>query len=169
MFKKYCVLFAGPVGSSKTPTAYHLSYTFNIPIFSHDAIRTEVAEDLLNYDQQEYQNRKNERLKKILENGCSFVYDSSIDRSWKELKEILLKYGYEWFIASFDLSREFLSTLCKIKGYNETLGRIDSLLKDHQNFILRYNQEVDISINDQNFSGRLELVVNKLLYWINQD
>ncbi|MBI4037163.1 hypothetical protein HY385_01950 [Candidatus Daviesbacteria bacterium] len=168
MTKKYCILFAGPIGSSKTPIAHYLSYNFNLPIFSHDTIRTEVAEDLLNYDQQEYKKRKDVRLKHILERGKPFIYDASIDRSWKELKELLSKYNFNWFVINIDLSKEFLVNLCKIKGYNETLERIDSLIEDHKNFLSRYSREPNINITDQSFPKRLELVSNQFSRWLDQ-
>lgn len=40
--KKFCVTFAGAVGSSKTPVTHYLSCAFCLPILSNDAIRTEV-------------------------------------------------------------------------------------------------------------------------------
>ena len=168
MPKKYCILFAGPIGSSKTPIAHYLSCNFSLPIFSHDTIRTEVAEDLLDYNQQEYKKRRDLRLKHILERGKPFIYDASIDRSWKELKELLSKYDFNWFVIGMDLSKEFLVNLCKVKGYNETLKRIDSLIEDHNNFLSHYPYEPNINIIDQTFTKRLELVGNQSSRWLDK-
>jgi len=168
VIKKYCVLFAGPVGSSKSPIAHFMSCKFNLPILSNDVIRTEVAEDLLDYNHEEYKKRRDTRLKEILERGESFIYDASIDRSWKELKELLLEHDFQWFVISMDLSKEFLVKLCELKGYNETLKRIDDLLKDHKNFLSHYRSETHINIDDQNFPKRLELVTNQFSKWLNQ-
>jgi len=40
--EKFVILFAGAVGSSKSPIANYLSPKLNIPIFNNDAIRFEV-------------------------------------------------------------------------------------------------------------------------------
>lgn len=53
--KQICILFAGPIGSGKSPIANYLSYKLNLPIFNNDTIRTEVREDLLKMDVEEYQ------------------------------------------------------------------------------------------------------------------
>lgn len=166
--KKYCILFAGTVGSSKTPLAYYLSSVLNLSIFSNDAIRTEVAEDLLAYNQQEYIKRQKQRLEKLLANGHPFIYDASIDRSWEKLKELLRGSGYEWFIVSIDLGKEFLSKLYQAKGYQETLERIDSLLADHENFLAHYSQEANIHITDQNFKNRLVVAKAVFARWLKE-
>ena len=87
---KFVVTFAGPVGSSKTPIAHHLSYTFNLPIFNNDTIRTEVAEDLLQFDNEEFRKRARKRIKNIVDRDLPFIYDASVDRTWEEIKQILI-------------------------------------------------------------------------------
>ena len=154
--KKFCVTFAGAVGSSKTPIAYHLSYTYGIPIFNNDTIRTEVKEDLLEFDEDEYEKRRTFRAKSILESGKSFIYDASIDRRWAELKDYLEEYDYTWFIVSLDLSKELLTRIYKAKGY-DALERLDDLLEDHQEFLNDYGDQVDIHIDDSDFPDRLKI------------
>ncbi len=45
-YMKKVILFAGAVGSGKTPISNYLSYKLNLPIYNNDAIRSEVIEDL---------------------------------------------------------------------------------------------------------------------------
>lgn len=163
---KFCIAFAGSVGSSKTPIAQYLSYTFNLPIFSNDTIRTEVIEDLGEVDKEEYEKRKNERGGELLKSGHSFIYDASIDREWVKLNERLIKYNYSCFIVSLNLSKDFLVTLYNTKGYVESLERIDSLISDHHDFIVKHGDVVDVSIDDQSFPDRLKLVANSLSMWL---
>jgi predicted kinase len=153
---KICWLFAGPAGCSKTPTATYLSCQLNLPIFNNDAIRTEVIEDFKVFDQEEYVKRRDDRLKKIVESGISFICDASIDREYKQIKELLDQYGYQKKIISFDLSREFLKELFQAKNYTE-INSIETWLNDHNQFLADYNQEVDLHITDENFAERLNL------------
>jgi len=156
---KKIILFAGAVGCSKTPTAFYLSQQLNLPIFSNDVIRTEVMEDLGFLDEVEYVKRRNERFLDLVLRGISFVNDPSIDRQYQDTFEILEKYGYEFFVVSFDLSKEFLRELYKIKKYEESLANLDQLFLDHENF-LKINQDlVGVRINDESFPNRLELVL----------
>jgi adenylylsulfate kinase-like enzyme len=109
--KKYCLTFAGAVGSSKTPIANFLSTKLNLPIFSNDAIRSEVIEDLGKLDQEGYIKRRNDRLTAIAKSGMAFIYDASVDREWMDLKMHLVDYGYDWYIISLDLSKKLLKRL----------------------------------------------------------
>jgi len=156
---KYCVLFAGPVGCSKTPTAVYLSHKLNLPIFSNDAIRTEVIEDLGRLEEKEYIKRRDERLKQIARRGLSFILDASVDRRFQAVKEILEKRGYEYIIISFDLSKDFLVKLHKLKKYHRSVKKIDTLLKDHNDFLKKYEDKVGVKINDNNFANRLDLAL----------
>ena len=164
--RKYCVVFAGPVGSSKTPIAFHLSYTFGLPIFSNDSIRSEVAEDLLNSDSKECEKRRKKRLNGILRSGMSFIYDSSADRRWKELTEQLAKNCFRHFLISLDLSKKFLSNLLEIKGYTESLVRIDELILAHDRFLVEHERDINIHITDKNFRKRLKICTKVFSAWL---
>ena len=63
-----CISFAAPVGTSKTPIATYLSWNTGLPIFSNDAIRSEVHQDTSsgNLDQEIYLERRDERLTKVI-------------------------------------------------------------------------------------------------------
>jgi adenylylsulfate kinase-like enzyme len=63
---KFCLTFAGVVGSSKTPITNYLSGQLNLPVLNNDAIRTEVLEDLGEFNFDEYIKRRNERAESIL-------------------------------------------------------------------------------------------------------
>ena len=153
---KVCITFAGPVGSSKSPIAYYLSHNLNLPIFNNDTIRTEVTEDYLEFNETEFRKRASERVEEILKKGFSFIYDASVDREWPNVQEYLIKYNYHWFIISLDTSKDFLTKLYIAKGYEETLKKIDELFKDHENFLLKYSNQVSLSIDNKNFQTRLQ-------------
>lgn len=86
---KYIVTFAGSPGSSKTPIATYLSGKFGLPIFNNDSIRTEVTEDLLKFNEEEFRQRSLKRLNDLFNQGDSFILDASIDREWKNYQECL--------------------------------------------------------------------------------
>ena len=155
--KKVCITFAGAVGSSKSPIANYISTRINLPIINNDIIRTEVREDLEGFDEQEYKKRCDERVQTILSSGISFIYDGSIDREWKSLKEVLVKHDYQSFIISLDLSKELLLGLYEKKGYHESKQRVDQLLSDHQKFITEYASDIGVHITDLEFPDRLNI------------
>ena len=160
--RKILVTFAGAVGSSKTPIAFHLSYKFNLPIFNTDAIRSEVTEDLLIFNKEEYKSRRDKRLKALIDKGESFILDASIDREWASRRESILKKGYQIFIVSIDISRDFLINLYKAKGYEESLKRVDDLYNDHKKFLRNFSKDISLHIKDKDFKKRLNLSENKL-------
>lgn len=154
---KICITFAGAVGSSKTPIANYLSYKLALPIFNNDAIRTEVIEDFSVFNEEEYLNRRNARGKEIIESGKSFIYDASVDREWKQLKDWLDEANYQCFVISLDLSSDFLKKLYEAKKYNESLERIDEIVSDHENFIKNHGDQIKLHIDDSTFHDRLEI------------
>jgi hypothetical protein len=162
---KYVVTFAGSPGSSKSPIAYFLSYTFGFPIYNNDAVRTEVTEDFLSFDEEEYKKRRDARIHEIIQRGESFILDASIDREWKNNNQNIEQSGYKVFIISMDLSKEFLLKLYKAKGYTQT-KEIDRFLKEHKDFLLKYRDRVNVHITDENFSQRLRLCAEKLREWL---
>ena len=164
---KYCITFAGAVGSSKTPISNYLSTKLWLPIFNNDAIRSEVIEDFWFLNSDEHIKRLNARLDGILKNSVSFICDLSIDREWKSLKEMLINNNYQYFIISINLSKDLLSKLYKAKWYNESLEKIDTLLKDHESFLDTYKEDIWLNIYDTEFIDRLMISYNKTKDWIN--
>ncbi|MDA3840310.1 MAG: hypothetical protein PF572_04435 [Patescibacteria group bacterium] len=167
--KKYIITFAGPVGSSKTPISNYLSTKLGLPVYNNDSVRTEVLEDLGEYNEDEFLRRRDERIKYILEARKSFILDVSIDRIWKEYKEKIKEMGYEIFIISLDLSKEFLTKLYKIKGYFESLEKIDENMNDHKIFLENFSEEISISIDDKNFLDRLDKSHRAIQKWVSPD
>lgn len=163
---RYIVAFAGPPGSSKTPIANYLSEKFYLPIFNNDSIRTEVTEDLLKFDEEEFRKRSLNRLTTLFKKGNSFILDLSIDREWKNYQDQLIKSDYKIFTISMDLSRDFLIKLYQAKNYSESLKNINKLINDHQQYLSEYSSIVNLSINDQNFINRLKLSEEHLSHWL---
>ncbi|MDO8507643.1 MAG: hypothetical protein Q7S53_03670 [bacterium] len=159
MKKPICILTAGPPGASKTPVAYYLSWNLGLGMFSTDAIRLEVLEDILENDLENEQinQRIDERLEKLINSKRSFIYDASIDRKWPKIKKQLEDNGYRYFIISFDLNPELLEKMAKAKRYGSGQELVDRWYNDHQNFLEEYGQEVALSIKNNNFSNRLDI------------
>lgn len=166
MKRKYCITFAGAIGSSKTPISHFLSCRLNLPILDNDAIRSEVTEDRGAFDEQEYQKRRDERIKEVIESGQSFIYSASVDRSGSRLKKVLDETGYRCFIISMDLSREFLLKLYRAKDYHQSLAILDESRADHEAFLEGYGKEVGLHITDKDFYDRLELSYSAVKSWI---
>ncbi len=154
--KKFCVLFAGPIGSSKSPIANYLSYKLNVPVFNNDIIRTEVREDLQNFDADEYDQRRAQRIEELVNSGKPFIYDASIDRKWKDLGSQLIEKGYMPFIISLDISKDKLLRLYEAKNYSD-LEALNRTYDDHQRFMQEFKDVVGLSIGDNQFADRLNL------------
>jgi len=167
MKSKFCILFAGPIGSSKSPIANYLSYKLNIPNYNTDIINSEVKEDLFKQDKAEFEKRRTERLDEILKMGISFIFDSSIDRKATKLFEKLNNYNYQTFIISIDISKGFLIKLYEIKDYSESLKYIDLNMDEHAQFIEKYSDKINLIITDENFLNRLELSCLEIKRWLN--
>ena len=169
--KKFCILFSGAIGSSKTPIATFLSEEIGLPIFNNDSIRTEVLEDFSDTGETivverelAYNFRRDERLIKMLNRGESFILDASIDRRWDMLKPGLELYGYRWFIISLDLKKSLLLKLYKSKGYTIS-DSLDKTIKDHNLFVKKNKQEIGLHISDKNFKDRMELSLEAVTKW----
>lgn len=157
MKKKVCIIFAGAVGSSKTPISNYLSIKLNLPIFNNDAIRSEVIEDLGFFDSNEHIKRRNSRLEEIIKVWNTFICDVSVDREWLGLKEKLVSYDYDFFIISLNLSKDLLSKLYKAKEYFNSLSRIDEIIEDHNNFLAKYSDDIKLNITDNDFINRIQI------------
>jgi len=155
--KPICITFAGVVGCSKTPIANYLSCKLGLPVFSNDAIRSGVIEDLGFFDEKVHKTRRDNLIGEVLFSKISFICDASQDREWSDFKKIISEYGFDWFIISVDLSKKKLAELYKSKNYTDSLLRLDGLIAEHNKFIEEHPEDVGISINDSNFEKRLEL------------
>jgi hypothetical protein len=164
--KRYCVCFAGAVGSSKTPIAHYLSLNFGLPIHNNDVVRTEVKEDFGELREDEYIARRDQRIKAMVSTGRSFILDASVDRSWELTKEKLDEAGYEHFLISIDLSKPLIETLYKAKSYHESQKLLDQLFQDHELFLGTFSNDVDLHLNDKTFPERLERSKQVLESWI---
>jgi|688.fasta_scaffold13346_8 hypothetical protein len=164
--KKFFITFAGAIGSSKTPIAHYLSIKFNLPIFNNDAIRSEVIEDIGFLNNEEYIKRRDLRLKEILDSGIPFIYDASIDRAWEDKKEYIIQSQYEAYIISLDLSKELLIKLYQAKKYNESLLIIDTLIKDHNDFLEQYEDDINLHITDKDFINRINIAYYSVYVYI---
>lgn len=164
MSKKYCITFAGVPGSSKSTIASYLSIKLGLPVFTNDMIRAEVHADLLEFDQDEYLKRRDERLKELIDGGNSFIFDASVDRSWDTIaRQWLADASYEIYIISMDLSRELIAALYKVKNYTNNL---DLVMAQHKTFLENHGDQVNLAIADKDFSNRLNLAFEAASAWI---
>lgn len=163
---KYIITFAGPVGSSKTPIANYISTNLNLPMYNNDAVRSEVIEDLLHFNEGEFRKRAKERINAIFAKGNSFIFDASIDRRWEYVSSLIKHYNYTYFIISMDFSQELLRKIYEAKGYHESFKTIERLLNEHQQFTERFGQEVGLSLKDKDFPNRLEISLSSVKQWI---
>jgi len=166
VLKKFCITFAWPWWCWKSPVANYLSINLDLPILNSDNIRSEVIEDLGYLDEDVFRSRLKERFLELVSNDKSFILDASVDRRWWEIKELLEKRKYTYYIISFDITRDFLETLYKNKGYHNFLPDIERYISDHKKFMEKYGQDVYITITDENYLSRLEIVtvaVNKMI------
>ena len=163
---KYIITFAGPVGSSKTPIANYLSCQFNLPIFNNDTVRTEVVEDLGEFNEEEFRKRVLSRVEKLFQSETSFIFDASIDREWKNYCQKIQESKFRTFIINLDFSKDLLKKIYAAKGYQESLPRLDQLMVDHQEFLIEFNSIVNLRLTDIDFPDRLVLSENALKSWL---
>lgn len=165
MKNRFCILFAGAIGSSKTPIANYLSGILGLPSLSNDIIRREIVEDLKKFSQEKYLKRRDERLLDILRSGSSFIFDASIDRSWEQVKTELEKYGYEFFIISLNPSKKFLKKLWEVKNYSD-LEALDRTFVEHKTFLNKYQSLIGLNITDKTFNSRIQLSFDAITKWM---
>lgn len=174
MKSKYIITFAGVPGSGKTPIANYLSQAFNLSVFNTDAIRKEIAEDNFGFDREKFNKLRDERLQKLVDKNMSFILDGSVDREWDHYKETF-GTSFDIFIISMDLSKGLLNKLHE--SNIELYGRMydskisqeynyDKWMGDHQSFIDKFGDLVNLSITDKNFKDRLKLCEEKVREWI---
>lgn len=156
MSKPVCITFAAVSGIGKSPVAYYLSCNLMLPIFSNDAIRLEVREDMGQMDIDAYIKRREQRLDSLITQKKSFIYDASVDRRWSELKESLGKQGYRIFVISFDVNEEFILKLYKSKGYTD-LEHLQRWQNEHAKFLEEYSADISLHITEAEYKDRLDL------------
>jgi len=154
--RPFCITFAGAAGSSKTPIAYHLSWNLGLPVFNNDAIRSEVREDLLKYDDDVYVARRNARLKQLISEEKSFIYDASVDRYWVDLQIMLDEHNFRYTIISMDLSKVLLLNLYSAKDYT-AIDHLDTWIEQHDQFVQSHQDLIGLHIADDQFIDRLQL------------
>ena len=167
MKKKFCILFAGPVGSSNTPIANYLSGKLNLPILASDSLRTEVVEDIGYLDEKIYSQRIDGRLMSILKKGISFIFDASVDRKFQDMRKKLDYHGYYFFTISLDFSKDFLEKLYVSKDYTDYLS-LQRTLKDHELFIQKNKKIINLHLRDSQFKDRLILSLDAIKRWLKE-
>ncbi|HPW47844.1 hypothetical protein KBB76_02900 [Candidatus Saccharibacteria bacterium] len=172
MKHKFVVTFAGVPGSSKSIVANHLSFNFGLPIVNKDQLRHEVKENLMlsNINNPKALSRFEELSKtvhnQVFSTGISIILDRSVDRKWGILKQDLIKYGYEWFLISFDYSSEFMSKLYIATNRQWAVAQLDAYDKQHQDFLKNYSRDVNLHLEDADFTNRVKICVNAVDRWI---
>ncbi len=157
--KRYCIAFAGPIGSGKSPIANYLGINLGLPIFNKDTLRTEALEDGIAVPSEAFENRYLSRLNALVNTGKSFIYDASIDRVWQDFEKTLTKLGYKVFIISLDFSKAKLIEIWNYKKYTE-FNHLERTIKDHKIFIKMFGNSVNFSLKDVDFPDRLEKSLN---------
>ena len=166
--KKIFIWYAWTIWCWKSPITNYLSTKLWLPTFNTDAIRSEVCEDLLQVNEDVAQKRIKERLNDIIQNWTSFIYDASVDRRRELIKEILLKNDYNYFLISIDLNKETLLKFYEAKSYFESIEKLEKVYDDHQKFLEKYWNEINIHIDNKNYSERLEIVYEAAKHRINK-
>lgn len=165
--KPFAILFAGPIGSFKSTIANHLSVNLGLPIFNRDIIRREVRVDLGRVDAEELERRSEARLQGLISRKMSFIYDASIDRKWeKSIRELASKEGYATFIISMDFSKEFMQEKYDVSGYIPSEGETDRVYAEHQKFLEKYGNDVNLHITDEDFEKKFEMALNAINEWL---
>ncbi len=92
--------------------------------------------------------------------------DLSVDREWKYFKKQLSLNGYDVFIISLDLSKDYLARLYESKGYFESLKRIDKLVNDHCLFLDNFKNDIALHIKEKDFRRRCQISYKETSKWM---
>lgn len=163
MKQPYVVTFAGVPGTSKSIISQHLSCILNIPSFANDRVRDEVKEEFLVADINEphalaeYEKRAAKRRADLFSSGRSFILDSSVDRKWQEIKHQVQEAGYAYFLINMELSREFMENLYSKTSRLKALEQLPNYMKQHQDFMKQFSQDISVTITDTIFNQRLNV------------
>jgi hypothetical protein len=163
MSKPFVISFAGVPGASKTPIAFELSCKFQLPILQRDAIRMEVREDLRvpNLEDEaafrEFDTRADHRFQSLLKHNVCFISDSSADRSWEEqVHTQLQEHGYDYFIISIDLSKDFVQQLYEA-NHSGSASDLEHYYAQHEKFLSGYTENIGVHITDKDFAERMSI------------
>lgn len=166
--EKIVITYAWATWCWKSPITNYMSTKLWLPTFNTDAIRSEICEDSLKFNEDEAQRRIRERYISIIEKWVSFIFDASVDRKRPILKEVLRKNWYKIFIISIDLDKETLQKFYESKWYNESMKMIDKIYEDHQKFLKEYSSDINLHINENNYKKRLEIVYEAVYHRIEE-
>lgn len=166
MPKPVCITFAAPVGASKTPIATYLSWNLGLPMWNNDAVRSEIAEDMGSWTQEELLRRCKERIPRLLASQRSFIGDVSIDRAWSTYAPWFEQAGYDVCVIFIDLARDHLERMYQAKGYHDSLLRLDEFIEDHRSFVEKHTALCAIRVTEKEFSDRLEFVLQEVKRWL---
>lgn len=163
--KPICITFAAPIGSGKTPIGYYLSWNLGLPMFSNDIVRLELMADNGEVDKQRYSYIKERRAAKLIASHKSFIYDASVDRHWGGDISMYEKAGYEHFLISLDFSLEKLKQIYTNKGHYD-FKHLEITYQDHQDFLAKYSDAVNLSLTDADFDNRLDKSLAAVKEWL---
>jgi hypothetical protein len=159
--KPKCILFAGMPGTGKDSIAYYLSWNLGLPMFNNDAIRLEVLEDTLKklteVDDNIQLKRRNIRLNRLIKSKKSFIYNASVDRRWPYLEKKLKEEKFDYFIISINISKDLYKKMAKAKNYDAAKWMTDQWRKEHDLFLAKYQDKVNLNIDNDNFKNRLNI------------
>jgi len=161
-YSKVCITFAWAWWCWKSPIANYLSINFWLPILNSDNLRSEIIENLWYLDEGLFRKVFFERLTKVLSDWFPIILDLSVDREWSNIKLLLEKYDYKYFIISFNLTKNFLSKLYFDKGYENFVPDIDRYLREHEKFLDEYKKDIYVEITDDIYINRLEIILKYL-------
>ena len=162
--RAYCIAVAGAVGSSKTTIASYLSQNLNIAILNNDALRSEIRESIGSFDESTYEKLRKQKLQSLIDKKLPFIYDASIDRRWGELKTILDKSNYIYFVISLNYTKPLIEKLLIARGSD--ISTLDKYMSDHDNFLKLYASEVNLHLSDKDFDNSLKISLDAVEDWL---
>lgn len=162
----FLITFAGMVGTGKSTIAHYLSRNLLLPIFSTDMIRSEIAQDLGQFNQDEFLLRRNQYLTQLINTKSNFILDASVDREWQHYHQQLAQSGYRAFIISLDYSPEKIRQLYQAGHYTNGLDNFEKYQADHQRFLTTFSDAVSLSLTDVDFPKRLPITLKACQQWL---
>ena len=147
--KPICITFSWTIWSGKSTISNYLSTKLNLPIFSNDSLRSEVFQDYWETNKTVHLELRNKRMEEVLKSGNSFIWDFSIDREWKDYKQLLSNYNYRFFlicIHSDSTSTTEQKWPSSLKNFNE-----------HELFLNTYTSDLNLHITQENFKDRMNI------------
>ncbi len=152
---KLVVCFSGVSGVGKTTLAKRLEKDLNAVRLNNDDIRLIIERGRVDRDTRELiKEQFIEYFREIFfswPNGA-IVIDSGIDRRYQRLKEDFQKRGYPLLVISLFAPREVLEQrILQREGHRAekegSLLLLEKWIKDKENFVREYGNEIDITID----------------------